>query len=174
MLSEIKTSRVPAVIQKKSNFLFFIVLLFSLGTIAGCDPGRIFDDYQTIKKGEWHRDSLVQFNFKIADTAATHNLYIGLRNRGDYSNQNIWLFVTVESPTGNRVADTVEYYLAEPSGKWLGKGIGDLYDCRFSYRDNVFFPDTGNYKVSIRQGMRYDVLKGINDVGFRVEKIVSN
>ena len=160
------------IIQKKSRFLLFAVLFFSLGALlVNCDPGRIYDDYQPIKKGEWHRDSLVHFNFGIHDTVAGHNMHIGLRNRGDYSNQNIWLFVTVESPKGIQVVDTVEYYLAEPSGKWLGKGIGDLYDCRFIYRENVFFPDTGDYKVTIQQGMRYEVLKGINDVGFRVEQI---
>ena len=157
----------------KSKILLWGIFIITLGAaLTGCDSGRVFDDYQAIKKGEWHRDSLVHFTFGIKDTASLHNLFIGLRNRGDYSNQNIWLFVTVESPTGKQVVDTVEFYLAKPTGEWLGKGIGDLYDCRFLYRENVLFPDTGKYEVTLQQGMRYDVLKGINDVGFRVEKIM--
>jgi gliding motility-associated lipoprotein GldH len=39
------------------------------------------------------------------------------------------------------------------------------------YRSNVFFPNSGDYKISIQQGMRVNVLEGISDVGLRVEKM---
>jgi gliding motility-associated lipoprotein GldH len=32
-------------------------------------------------------------------------------------------------------------------------------------------PVSGKYTVKLRHGMREDVLKGIHDVGFRIEKV---
>jgi gliding motility-associated lipoprotein GldH len=68
------------------------------------------------------------------------------------------------------LTDTVEYILAEKSGKWRGSGIGDLFDNQFSYRKNIRFEKPGKYQLSIRQGMRAEQLKGIHDIGLRVEK----
>jgi gliding motility-associated lipoprotein GldH len=34
----------------------------------------------------------------------------------------------------------------------------------------VYFPVSGEFTVAIQQGMREEILEGIHDVGFRVEK----
>lgn len=151
----------------KKVFIFFLIA-FSL---MACDQKQIFDSYSEIGSKGWHQDSVLNFNFSIADTVAAHNLYVNIRNKGNYSNSNLWLFMNIDSPDGSRVSDTVEFTLADPTGRWLGSGLGDLHDNRIIYRSNVFFPKTGEYSFSIRHGMRDEILKGIRDVGIRVEKI---
>lgn len=151
-------------------FQFLCVgLLFAAFT--ACDTNRVFEEYQPIYEGNWHKDSLVVFDIPISDTLQNNNLYINIRNDISYGYSNLWLFVRIEQPGGMAVKDTFEMVLAEPSGKWLGEGFGGLKTRQAMYRSNVFFPDSGDYKISIEQGMRETILEGISDVGFRVEKM---
>jgi gliding motility-associated lipoprotein GldH len=100
-------------------------------------------------------------------------MYLNVRNRGDYSNRNIWLSVGMYSPEGRLTTDTVEFILADPSGRWKGSGIGDLFDNRILYKQDMEFPVAGEYRFMIRQAMRPVRLKGIYDVGMRLEKVMS-
>lgn len=138
--------------------------------LAACDSNRVYEEYKTIAPGGWHKDSVASFQVKINEVAQGHNVYINIRNQGNYPNSNIWLFLEVESPDGQMLTDTIEYILAEKSGKWRGSGIGDLFDNQFLYRQNVRFENPGEYRFLIRQGMRAEQLKGIHDIGLRVEK----
>ncbi len=148
---------------------FLTVLAIGLIFIA-CDSNRVFEDYHTIGDTGWHKDSLIVFDVEATGVNQNHNIYINIRNKGNYSKSNIWLFLSVDSPSGEILTDTIEFILAETSGKWKGSGIGDLYDNQFLYQQNIFFPEEGQYRFSIRQGMRNDLLKGIHDVGIRIEK----
>lgn len=139
--------------------------------LAACDANSVFDRYKPIKNGVWHKDSLVVFNIPVTDTLQNHNLYINVRNKVDYRYSNLWLFVRIEQPEGTAMRDTFEMVLADPSGKWLGKGMGGLKNRKAIYRSNVFFPRSGSYTISLQQGMRDEKLNGISDVGVRLEKV---
>jgi len=79
--------------------------------------------------------------------------------------------VTVVPPRGEAITDTVQVLLAEPSGKWRGKGFSGIYDNRILFRQHVFFPEPGSYSIKLKHGMRPLMLKGITDIGIRVEKV---
>lgn len=145
-------------------FGLFVVILVS------CDSKRVFEDYKTIDNEEWNKDSVALFKVNLEDTTQNYNLYINIRNSGKYPNSNIWLFVDIKSPDGELLTDTVEYILADNRGKWVGSGIGDLFDSQFLYKQNVYFPHGGEYTFSIKQGMRETNLQGIQDIGLRIEK----
>ena len=139
--------------------------------IAACDANRVFDEYVPVKDAKWHKDSLVVFDIPITDTIQNHNILINVRNDINYSYSNLWLFVNIEQPNGIAVQDTFEVALADPSGQWLGKGFGGYKTRESVFRRNVSFPNSGEYKIIIRQGMRETILDGISDVGLRVEKM---
>ena len=139
------------------------------GTFS-CDQKRIFESYYELDKKGWHKDSVVVFNVQLTDTIKNNNLYVNIRNKGTYAYNNLWLFLTIGSPGGALRTDTVEFTLAEPSGKWKGSGVGGLHDNHILYKQSVYFPHKGNYTFSIKQGMRDNVLEGIRDVGIRIEK----
>ena len=80
------------------------------------------------------------------------------------------MFIEIDQPGSNTVTDTFEITLADPTGKWLGEGFGGLKNRQVIYKRNVYFPVSGEYKISIRQGMRENLLKGITDIGVRLEK----
>ena len=152
------------------HFFIYFLLLFIFASIVSCDRRRVFESYHEIDKNGWNKDSVVVFNFPLTDTIRNNNLFINIRNKGNYPYSNIYLFLTIGSPNGVLKTDTVEFTLAEPSGKWKGSGIGGLYDNQILYKSSVYFPKKGNYMFSIKQGMRDNVLQGIRDVGIRIEK----
>src|SRR5690554_2070058 len=100
-----------------------IILIFSVIVLfSACDSGRVFDQYYEIPKNGWHKDSVFNFEVPVEDSIHNHNFYIQIRNETNYPFSNVWLFVDVIYPDGEAVQDTIEVVLAEPSGKWLGKG----------------------------------------------------
>jgi gliding motility-associated lipoprotein GldH len=66
--------------------------------------------------------------------------------------------------------DTLDCILADEKGKWLGSGIGDIYDNQIPFKRNVRFPLPGTYSFEIQQGTRKDDIPLIMDVGLRIEK----
>ncbi len=150
----------------KRLLLFFLLLL----SFAACDRNRVFESYEAVPHDGWSKDAGISFNFDIQDTIQAHNLYINIRNKGNYPYSNIWLFLSVDSPDGASIADTLEFALADNAGRWLGSGLGDLFDNQFIYRSNIYFPQRGAYQFNIQHGMRNEMLEGISDVGVRIEK----
>ncbi len=150
-------------------FIYFMAILLIVG-ITSCDRKRVFESYKELDKKGWNKDSVVVFNVHLTDTVKNHNLFVNIRNKGTYPYSNIYLFMSIGSPDGKMHTDTVEFVLAEPSGRWKGSGIGGLHDNQILYKNSVFFPRKGNYRFLIKQGMRDNVLQGIRDVGIRIER----
>jgi gliding motility-associated lipoprotein GldH len=149
------------------TFLLIMGLLFG---ISACDRRRVFESYRELDKNGWNKDSIVVFDVTLTDTIINNNLFVNIRNKGNYPYSNIYLFLSIGSPDGKLLTDTVEFTLAEASGKWKGSGIGGLYDNQILYKSSVYFPKKGDYIFSIKQGMRDNVLQGISDIGIRIEK----
>lgn len=158
---------------KRSVFFLFLGVLF----FASCDKTRVYDDYKSVP-GEWHRDSLVRFNFQAPDTVNNYNLFINLRNNSNYNFSNIFLITELNFPNGKVISDTLQYEMAAPSGEWLGTGFGDVKESKLWYKENIRFTETGEYVVTVQQAMRkrdsiqgIENLEGITEVGFRIEDI---
>jgi len=66
--------------------------------------------------------------------------------------------------------DTMECILADPNGKWLGEGLGDIWDNKILFKQNVKFRKSGLYEFSLTQAMRVDSLPMIMDAGISIEK----
>ena len=150
----------------------FKLLIFAslIGLLFSCDRNRVFEAYEKLPQTGWDKDSPVVFKIDVTDTVQTQNLYINVRNDIKYKYSNLWLFVKIEQPGKIAVADTFEVILADPTGKWLGEGFGGIKTRQVIYKGGVYFPVSGEYKINIQHGMRENVLQGITDIGFRVEK----
>ncbi len=154
----------------KRNVTHLLLLILIPFLFFACDRNRIFEAYEKLPETGWHKDSLLTFPVPIDNTVQPNNLYINVRNDIKYKYSNLWLFIKIEEPGETAVADTFEVVLANPAGKWLGDGFGGIKTTQVLYKRNVYFTKTGKYKVTIQHGMRDYVLKGITDIGFRVEK----
>jgi gliding motility-associated lipoprotein GldH len=149
------------------KWVFFSMLL----VLSSCGGNDVFYQYETVPANGWHQDTAIHFNVNITDTLSHYNVYVNVRNRGEYPHQNLWLFIEQQSPDSTLFVDSINFYLADQRGKWLGSGVGSVYEMPVLYRQNIRFPDSGNYSFSFRQGMRDSVLTGLNDLGLRIEKV---
>lgn len=154
---------------KKSSIFFLVGLLFA----CGCKFDAVYEDYADLPPNGWHKDSLARFSFVVDDTTSYFSLSVGVRNRGDYPYQNIWLFIHSKGSNGATHCDTFECFLANSKGEWYGTGFGDIHDLEVYYRKEVRFTQKGQYDFYIQHGMRDDVLEGVTNIGFKVSQIKS-
>jgi gliding motility-associated lipoprotein GldH len=151
--------------------IYNIVVLFSLLLFAvSCDSKRVFEENKEVAGTGWNRDSVFSFKALMNDTLSPYNVYLNIRHNGQYDKSNLYLFVDIISPSGEKIRDTVNCILADNKGKWLGSGLGDLYSNQLMYKKNIGFPHTGIYTFQIEQAMRVNDLRNIEDVGIRIER----
>jgi|AntAceMinimDraft_14_1070370.scaffolds.fasta_scaffold01962_3 gliding motility-associated lipoprotein GldH len=148
----------------------FTIVIFML-MLASCDRNKIFEDYVSIENNTWSNDNIIKFEFEINDTSTLNNVYINVRHASLYQYNNIWLFITSSAPNGTKNVDTVECVLINSDNKWIGDGMGDIWDVQIPWKTNIKFSHVGLYRVQFEQGMRIDELPGIMDMGLRVEKV---
>ena len=153
-----------------SKKLSFFLLILVGAAFAGCDPSRLFEENKKIEKNEWDQRASLVFRVPITDTVTSYNVYINVRNAGFYKFSNLYLFINTSFPGGQIQRDTLECTLAAPDGQWLGEGLGDIWDNRILFKQNVRFPQTGEYTFELIQAMRINPLPGIMDAGIRIEK----
>lgn len=151
------------------NFTASLALLFLI--LLSCDRTRIFEQNIKIPARVWNKENIIHFKVNISDTLSAHNIYINIRNGSKYPYSNIFLFISTHAPNGVSIRDTFEITLADTRGKWLGKGIGNVYSNQVLYLKNVRFPYRGIYIFDIEQAMWNSRLAYIIDVGLRIEII---
>jgi gliding motility-associated lipoprotein GldH len=139
--------------------------------LLGCNEDLVFEKNLSIPKAKWERQQKAQFEFTIKETEVPYNFFLNFRHSGKYPYRNLYLFSRTESPEGKVALDTAQMLLANKQGKWMGKGIGDLYDYQFMFKERVLFPDSGSYKFELEQAMRVEVLPYVTDIGIRIERV---
>jgi len=156
-------------IKGTNRFLFFLLLT---SILAACGRNVVFTDSVQMSGKIWKLTDIPVFRIPVKDTVNSNNIFFTIRTGTSYPFRNIYLFVTTASPDGKSVTDTLQYELADEKGNWYGKGFGDIHELKLPFKSNVFFPVSGIYQVSIQHGMRIIDLKGVYDIGLRVEKAV--
>ncbi|CAL2091747.1 Gliding motility lipoprotein precursor GldH [Tenacibaculum sp. 190524A02b] len=164
-------------LKTKSKSNIFLLAIIATFFIASCDKNRVFDEYIPIPQQTWNKRNTIQFAFSINDTLKKHNLFLNIRNNKDYAYSNLFVITEMNFPDGNNVIDTLEYDMADAKGKFLGSGVFDVKENKLFYKENITFPNKGNYTLKVRQSMRkngeikgIEELEGLTHVGFRIEK----
>lgn len=160
--------------MKIRNSLLLILMAIS---IISCDEKRVFDEYKSVGNS-WNKDSIVSFNLPKLDASKKFNLYVNIRDNNDFPYSNLFLIVSMEQPNHKIKVDTLQYEMANTDGTLMGDGFTDVKENKLFYKQNQSFTQKGNYKVHIQQAVRQTgkivgdkELKGITDVGFRIESI---
>lgn len=143
--------------------LLFVMLLFSACSESS-EPVEMKD-----LDGNWNKKVEQKFSLNISDAQAPKNIIFVVRNNNDYPYSNLRLITKISSGKNIIETDTLNYVLAKPNGEWLGSGFGDTKEILFQYKLNYRFPKSGEYSLGIIQAMRTDNLKGIEDIGVKLE-----
>lgn len=154
----------------KKTFFYIVFSFIVITLLTSCDPTKVYEENIGISELTWNKSNIIPFTFNCNDTVNLHNVYINVRNAGDYGYSNLYLFVTTTYPNGELSKDTIECTLADDKGEWLGDGSGEIFDNQILFKSNVRFKQAGKYIFSYEQAMRVDKLPQIMDVGLRIEK----
>ena len=141
--------------------------LMVIGCLAftSCQKDIVFSQFVSIPSGEWGNEELANFDYTISDKDADYRMLIYVRHTERYPYQNMWLFVD----NGAR-RDTIEFYLADDRGQWLGDRHHGFIEMPVLFEQNYHFPDTGMYHMAVQHGMRDSVLRGVMDIGVEIVK----
>jgi gliding motility-associated lipoprotein GldH len=139
-------------------------------------PSPYFQREEAIPQNAWAYDFKPSFKFNIADTNASYIPYFVIRHTEAYPYSNIYMWVYAKRPGDTTFHKTrVNIKLAENSGKWLGRGMGEIYEQYMPISlgevdRKMFFKKTGTYEIKLEQNMRINPLPEILHVGIRIEK----
>ncbi|MDD6641054.1 MAG: gliding motility lipoprotein GldH [Bacteroidales bacterium] len=153
---------------KRGLFAKLIAVAACVALVA-CD-NVVYTDCRDVGSG-WSKDSVLTFPLTIDDPHGLYQTQIVVRNTDTYRNQNLWLFVDTETPAGTHRCDTVQFFLADEFGRWVGSGVGTIFENVWIYQPRVRYSEAGTYTLRVQHGMRYDTLDGIGEVGVRVLRI---
>jgi gliding motility-associated lipoprotein GldH len=153
---------------------YIFILAFCSALMAGCLPSPYYQKQYSIPQNAWKSQFQPSFKFEVSDTAARYDLSFLVRHTEAYAYSNIWIFVYLKQPGADSFQRTrIEIPLAEPSGKWMGRGMGEIWEqsMPIAADDNAMvFNKKGTYEIKLEQNMRIDPLPEVLQVGLRVEK----
>lgn len=141
-------------------------IVASMG-LNSCTGDTIYSEHHDINRLGWDKDSVETFVVAIAERSTPCDVLIHIRHVENYPYQNLWLFVDTETPS-RTYTDTLEVYLADDRGIWLGNSKNGMIEMPVLLEQNHYLPaDTIVYRI--HQGMREDCLRGVVNVGMTVE-----
>jgi len=149
----------------KINTAFFLLILLF---VTSCGNDNIYFKYHSVNPDGWYKDSVFVFNIDIENPYRYYDVYINVRHAPNFPNQNLWLFISEISPDGVLSKDTIEFFLADHRGRWLGSGAGSIKEMQVRYREDFKFPEAGTYTFKIQHGMRAEHLRGVTEIGMQV------
>ncbi len=137
--------------------------------LTACGGNVFYDESRTVDEHGWLPTDSAVFDVTVDDTASAFHFLVEVRNSINYPYSNTFLFLRTTFPDGSVAQDTLEFPLADPSGRWIGRHTGRYVDTRYYFRRNARFPMSGTYRFAIANGMRDSAITGIKDIGFRIE-----
>lgn len=151
--------------MKYATFFFFIIV------VSSCVRSHIFEKNEAVKSFQWNNSDKKMFTFDINDTISTYSIYFNLRHTDAYKYANIWIQIGTKYPNTDTFAYAKkEIVLANADGKWLGRGMNEIWEHSMLIASNVKFSKLGTYTITTAQIMRDNPLPQIMGVGLRVQK----
>ena len=154
----------------------FKILLITSFFVFSCESNIEYIQYNSIEN-QWDKDSIQNFVFELADTKK-YNTYINLRINNDYPFSNIFLITTLMDSLSVLSKDTLNFKIADKSGKFLGKKRVNIIENSLIHKEKIELEKNKKYSVSVEHAMRIinkvsglKSLDGVVDVGYKIENI---
>lgn len=163
-------------IKRKKEIMRFKILLITSFFVFSCESNIEYIQYNSIEN-QWDKDSIQNFVFELADTKK-YNTYINLRINKDYPFSNIFLITTLMDSLSVLSKDTLNFKIADKSGKFLGKKRVNIIENSLIHKEKIELEKNKKYSVSVEHAMRIinkvsglKRLDGVVDVGYKIENI---
>ncbi len=158
--------------MRRSAFIILIICCLCLG---GCLNSPYYQKEVAVPQNAWQWQYQPVFKVNIPDTNARYTTFFVIRHTEAYAYFNIWMWVYAKAPGDSTFTRLrVNIPLAESSGKWMGRGMGEIWEqympVTLSDKGSLF-TKPGTYEIKLEQNMRSNPLPEILNVGLRIEKV---
>lgn len=144
---------------------FAVIMIFS-----GCGRRKIYEKFEKFSNYSWNRFKYLNFDIDIKDTADTYDIFLSVRHITQYPYKNLDVNFTSFSPSGEERSMDYSFRVKDDENKFLGEGMGDLWDIELPIRKAYRFSEKGIYKFEIENKMTKYETPGIVEVGIVVRK----
>ncbi|RYE25612.1 MAG: gliding motility lipoprotein GldH [Sphingobacteriales bacterium] len=155
-----------------------ILIFVLLACFTSCIKSPYYQKEYSLPQNAWQYQFKPSFKFEITDTTAAYNLFLHIRHTEAYPFSNVWVWIYTKQPGDSSFAKSrIEIPLAEPTGKWMGRGAGEIWEQRLALTAGdkaMIFKKAGTYEIRMEQNMRINPLPEVLQVGLRVEKVARN
>lgn len=136
--------------------------------MASCD-GSInrYSDFRQLPEAGWAYGDTIRFLSVGNGLSDAGRMSVAVRHNDDFLYRNLWVEVSYADSTGKIHADSVNIELADPLGRWNGKGIGSTYQCQAPVGRFTAIGDST--EIRVRHIMRLDTVRGIEQIGVTIE-----
>lgn len=143
----------------------FIPLILLVGTtlFTSCVTDVVYSHFFSFSSEEWSADSVIRFDYRIDNPDADYRIIVYVHHTERYPYQNMWLFIR-----NSLQRDTIEFYLADDRGQWLGDTHNGFIEMPVLLDENRHYADTGAYFIEVQHAMRDTLLRGVADIGLEI------
>ncbi len=152
----------------KSFFLRYSLLSFALFFFS-CSDSPVFQQGVEFENGFWEPSQIAEFKVNIENPEKSCDVSVDFENTKDYLSSNIWLLISILSPSGKNQSERVEFFITDDKGKWLGEIGRHSVENKFLLKKNIRFPEKGIYIFKIAQIMRENFTPRALSVGISIE-----
>ncbi len=150
-----------------------IAVLITLLAASCASRDADFKAAHSFSGKNWHKDSLISFNFEISETAPVRNLIFSARTGSKYPYANIYYRYSLYGPDSVLLESKLQqFFVAGPStGKPIGRTVGDMVETDALAIDNYRFNRPGKYRLTIAHYMRDSILQEVDAFSVLVKSI---
>ena len=149
----------------KYSIKTFCFLVF----LVSCTQIPEYKKVHTFKNKIWEQGKEIKYTFNIEDTTVKYDITLFLRTTTNYKYNNLWGFLTTETPEGKKTKEPIEIKVARPDGSWVGKKTGSIVETSLYFKGRVF-PQKGEYKITLEQATTQKEIAQVLDLGMFVRK----
>jgi gliding motility-associated lipoprotein GldH len=153
----------------KNKIVFILLSIFFV--LSGCETKQLFEQSTIYPNHNWPSKQATKYQFMVTDTVASYKIFFVIRHHNAYHYKNIWLDISMKSPTNIITKKVANLNLADDARGWLGSGMDDIYDQRIPLTAAPVQLNKGINEISVQHTMREDPLDNILSTGIRVEKV---
>lgn len=157
-------------LRKNSRWTAFVLCLtVALLLMTACDRKAVYSHYEPTPLEGWESNDTLDFFVGVVEHAGYYKESVGLRTTDDYPFTGLTLIVEQRVfPVYRERTDTLNATLVDPEGVIMGTGVG-IFQYVFPLR-RLYLNKGDSLYVTIRHYMKREILPGIHDVGFTLER----
>jgi gliding motility-associated lipoprotein GldH len=122
-----------------------------------------------IPKRQWSQKFKPSLSVKVTDSTKVYDVILTVRVTTDYPFNNLWMYLTLDGPSGKIDRQPLEVSVTNAQGQWQGQKTGSLVALR-KLVSIMNHPKLGTYKYTFEQGATEEVLPEVMDLSLELRQ----